>query len=153
MSQGSRSTDNAAVGEGIGAIEHQRSIVGDVATQTARRACGTDLKDATADGATTSVSAAPRQDGGAGTCLGQTAATADGAAVSQTVGSIKHQSRIVGNVARDGASDAAIANLQGASADGCAARKCIAAVKLGRAGATISQCARAANYAAVDISV
>ena len=105
--------DQAAEGIRVGAVEHQRAVVGDVADDAARRAARAQLQCARRDRGAARVVAVARQHRRAAALLRDAASAADEAAKGVGIAAVEHQRAIVGDVAADAARRPARPELQG----------------------------------------
>ena len=118
LHQIARATDRARQRHRVGAVDHQRAIVDDIANDRARGAAIAQLQRAAGDGGAAGVAVAGGEDGGASACLHHAARAADLPAKGHRVGAVEGQRAIVDHIANDRTRGAAIAQLQpGAAVD------------------------------------
>ena len=109
--------DQTGIGQRIAAVEDQRSVVDDVAGDTAGRAAIAEPKRAGADRRGAGVGVVPRQGQRVGAVLGDGAGAADQTGIGQRVAAVEDERGIVDDVAGDAAGRAATAERQRAGAD------------------------------------
>ncbi len=140
---------HSSVGQGIGAIERQRTLVRDVAGDAASGAAVTDRKRARRDCRAARVGRRARDPGRSRTLLHDHAGTGDRTREVQRVVAIESEGPVVRHVADDAAGRTARADRERAGADGRAARVGAGAGEGGRARPGLAHGAVAADHAAI----
>ena len=126
--------------DGIGSIDDERGIVGDVAGDRARGAAAAQLQCAGSDRSATAIGVGAGERRRAGADLTERAAARNIAGECDGIGPIDRERGIVGDVAGDRTGGAAAAQLQRTGADRRAATIGIGAGQYGGAGTDLADC-------------
>ena len=140
--------DDVCEGDRVRAVERERAVVGDVARDRPGGAAVTDLQGAGGDRGAAGIGVGPRQRRGAGTALLHRAAARDVAAERPGAGAIEEKTAVIGDVAGNRSSGAAVTDLQRAAADRGAAGIGVGPGQRRRAGADLLHRAAARDVAA-----